>query len=53
MRRDRLTAYGGKAYNNTEVAAALTDTLDMGGLSRNMQVVDVMDTTTGQFCYGY
>lgn len=50
---DRRTAYGGRANNNTEAAADLTDTLDMGGLSRNMQVVDVMDTTGGQFCYRY
>jgi len=50
--RDRLTAYSGRA-NNTEAAADLTDTLDMGGLSRNIQVVDVMDTTGGQFCYHY
>ena len=50
---DKLTAYNGNAFNNTEAPAALTDTLDMGGLARNVQVVDVMDTTSGPFCYGY
>lgn len=52
--RDRVSAYAGRANNNTEVAAQLTDALDMGGLSMtNVQVIDVMDTTGGQFCYGY
>ena len=50
---ERLNGYSGRAYNNTDVAAALADTLDMGGLARNIQVVDVMDTTGGRFCYGY
>ena len=52
-RQSRLTAYSGRANNNTEAAAALTDDLNMGGLSRNLRVVDVMDTSAGQFCYGY
>ena len=50
---ERLNGYSGRAYNNTDVAATLADTLDMGGLARNIQVADVMDTTGGQFCYGY
>ena len=50
---DRISAYVGRANNNTEDAAQLTDALDMGGLSKNVKVVDVMDTTGGQFCYGY
>lgn len=49
----RLSAYNGKASNHSEEAAGLTDILDMGGLSRNVQVADVMDTEGGQFCYGY
>ena len=52
-RQSRLTAYNGKANNNTEAAASLADHLDMGGLSRNIRVIDVMDTTAGPLCYGY
>ena len=51
--RGRFSAYVGKANNNTEAAARLTDPLDMAGLSKNAQVIDVMDTTGGQFCYSY
>lgn len=51
--RDRLSAYSGRANKDTEVVAQLTDPLDMGGLSKDMQVIDVMDTNGGQFCYGY
>ena len=48
-----LNAYNGKASNHSEIAAALTDSLDMGGLSRNLQVVDVMDVNGGEYCYIY
>ena len=51
--RDRLAAYNGRASKDSNEAAALTDGLDMGGLSRNIQVIDVMDTTGGPFCYSY
>ena len=50
---DRFSAYVGRANNNTEVAAQITDALDMGGLSKNVQVIDVMDTNGGRFCYRY
>ena len=49
----RLNAYNGNANNNTNAAAALTNSLDVGGLSRNAKVVDAMDITGGQLCYGY
>ena len=51
--RNRITAYSGRANNNSDAAATLTDPLDLGGLSRNLQIVDVMDTTGGQYCYKY
>ena len=51
--RDKLIAYRGKAFNDTEVPATLADVLDMGGLARNIRVGDVMDTTSGLFCYRY
>jgi len=51
--RDRSSAYAGRANNHTEAAARVTDALDMGGLSKNVQVIDVMDTNGGQLCYSY
>jgi len=51
--RDGLSAYAGRANNNTDAAAQLTDPLEMGGLARNLMVIDVMDTQGGQFCYRY
>ena len=50
---DRLAAYNGKANKDSKEAALLTDGLDMGGLSRNLRVFNVMDTTGGSFCYTY
>lgn len=49
----RLNTYHGRANSNTTDAASLTDMLDMGGLARNVQVSDVMGTTSGFFCYRY
>jgi tyrosinase len=51
--RDGLSAYAGRANNNTDAAAQLTDPLEMGGLAGNLMVIDVMDTQGGQFCYRY
>ena len=50
---DRLAAYNGRANKDSKEAAALTDVLEMGGLSRNLRVFDVMDTTRDPFCYSY
>jgi tyrosinase len=49
----RVNAYQGKANNNTDIRATLMDVLDVGGLSRSLQVADVMETTQGLFCYTY
>ncbi|KAF4638022.1 hypothetical protein G7Y89_g45 [Cudoniella acicularis] len=46
-----LQAYNGKANKNEIRAASLGDDLDLGGLRRNIFVSEVMDTTSGLFCY--
>ena len=50
---ERLNGYSGRASNNTDVAVTLAETLDPGGLARSIQLVDVIDTTGGQFDSGY
>ena len=52
-RKRRLTAYSGKADNNTDAAASLTDVMDYGGFVPNIQVSQLMDTSSGLLCYKY
>lgn len=47
------TVYNGKANSYTIKAASLTDILDIGGLLNSVPVSEVMETTSGTFCYQY
>ncbi|KAM0316953.1 hypothetical protein ACHAO8_002756 [Botrytis cinerea] len=51
--KNRLQEYNGKSNKDTLRRASLDDTLDMGGLRRNLAVADVMETTSDLFCYQY
>ena len=45
--------YQGKANNDTDAAASLTDVLHYGGFIPDTQVSKVMDTTSDLLCYVY
>jgi len=49
----RLHAYGAKATKNEIRTSSLLDHLDVAGLRHNIPVYEVMETTTGLFCYKY
>jgi tyrosinase len=51
--KTRLQAYNGKASKNEIRAASLKDTLELGGLRHTIPVSEVMETTSGLFCYEY
>ncbi|KAJ8062942.1 hypothetical protein OCU04_008189 [Sclerotinia nivalis] len=51
--KHRVQAYDGKSNRDTLRRASLEDTLDMGGLRRNLPVGEVMEITSGVFCYRY
>lgn len=47
------TAYSGRAHSLTSESASLYDTLSIAGLLPDVQVADVMSTTSDLFCYTY
>ncbi|KAF7861798.1 hypothetical protein EAF04_007681 [Stromatinia cepivora] len=51
--KHRVQAYDGKSNKDALRRASLEDTLDMGGLRRNLPIAEVMETTSGIFCYRY
>ena len=53
QQKHSVNAYGGKASMLSTEAASLDDMIDIGGLLDGIPVSEVMETTSGLFCYQY
>jgi len=49
----RVHAYVEKTSKNEIRSVSSTDMLDLGGLRHDIPVSEVMETTSGLFCYKY